>query len=355
MRVVFLILDAMPPRHVRPDITPNLHALGQRGASAVGRAVMTSATYPNHATFITGASPVEHGLLANWVVADGRIQPAHKVGPAVPTLFDAARAAGRSSAIVVGDHHLIGVMAGDRADEHWPPDGRLDESIVRDGHGYAADVEVVPRLAPLLAPGGPDLLVGHLNEPDTACHMHGPDSEAARATFSSTDVCLGEVVEALLPRWDDTVLIVVSDHDQETTDADGVIELWSAADDRGLIGMPEGSGAVVWGDDPDGGAWLDALDGVGGHEQATAVARIVWAAPRRWFALPTGIDLAHEPGQHGGSRTRDQVAVVAGGHPGAAAIANSITRRRPEAADWAPTIASLLDLDLPSATGQALA
>ena len=354
MRVVFLIVDALPPRHVDDATTPTLAALAREGGSAVGRAVMTSATYPNHATFATGALPVDHGLLANWVVVDGAPRPAHKVGPRVPTLFDACAAAGRSSACVVGDHRLIGVMGGARADGHWPLEGRLGADIARDGHGYAANHEVLPRLLPFLAPDGPDLVVGHLNEPDTAAHVHGPDSPAALACYRDTDACLAPIVDAVRSGWDDVVVIVVSDHDQETTVEDGRIDLWTAAEQRGLLGMPEGNGAVVWGDDPEDGRWLDELDGVGGHERVRADARVVWAVPSWWFALPPGIEHPWEPGQHGGATTRDQVAIVAGGHPAAAAIGRALRARRPEAADWAPTIAALLGLDLPTATGRAL-
>ena len=353
--MVFLIIDALPARHVNASTTPVLASLAAEGAFATGRSVMTSATYPNHATFATGALPKDHGILANWVVTNGRPMPAHKLGPQVPTLFDACRAAGRSSACVVGDHRLIGVMGAARADEHWPPDGRLGDDIVRDGHGYAANAEVSPRLVPYLVEGGPDLVVGHLNEPDTASHMYGPDSGAALESFRATDACLTEVADALRSRWDDTVLFVVSDHDQETSVEDGGIDLWGAAEQRGLIGFPEGSGSVVWGEDADGGAWLDAIDGIGGHEQVLPDARIVWAEPRRWFQLPPGVDYPYEPGQHGGATTRDQVGVVAGGHPAVRSIAAAITKRTPEAADWAPTIGALLALDLPSATGQVLA
>lgn len=355
MRVVFLIIDALPARHVGRDTTPVIASLAAEGAFAVGRAVMTSATYPNHATFATGAEPSAHGLLANWIVAERGPVPAQKVGPAVPTIFDACRAAGRTSAAVVGDHNLIGVMGATSADEHWPPDGRLPDDIRRDGHGYAADDEVIPRLWPFLLDGGPDLTIGHLNEPDTAAHVHGPDSDAAIECFRATDARLREVIDTLRSGWDDTVLIVVSDHDQETATTDIGIGIWPAAEARGLFGIPEGNGAVVWGDDPDGGAWLNTLDGVAGHAEAWPGARVVWADPGRWFAVPPGIEHPFEPGQHGGATTRDQVAVVAGGHPAARAIAASIAARRPEAADWAPTIASLLGLDLVNATGTSLA
>ena len=75
------------------------------------RAVMTAATYPNHATFATGDGSARardrHQLRAAAPVG---FTPAWELGPAVPTLFDACRAAGRSSAAVVGDQCLIGVM-----------------------------------------------------------------------------------------------------------------------------------------------------------------------------------------------------------------------------------------------------
>src|SRR4051812_40191308 len=139
MRVVFLVLDALPVRHVSRTTTPVLAALAESGASTTGRSVMTSSTYPNHATFVTGVDPVGHGILANWVVRDGRPRATWKLGPSAPTIFDAARTAGRSSAAVFGDHRLVGVMGARAADVHWPPDGRLPAGLPIDDHGYAFD------------------------------------------------------------------------------------------------------------------------------------------------------------------------------------------------------------------------
>src|SRR5690348_10146193 len=60
----------------------------------------------------------------------------------------------------------------------------------------------------------PDLVVSQLNAPDTAAHVHGPDSEGALAAYRETDARLAILREHL--DWDDTVWFVVSDHDQET-------------------------------------------------------------------------------------------------------------------------------------------
>ena len=77
MKVVFTVLDALPARHMGPDHTPVLDELARAGARAPNgaRSVMTSATYPNHATFVTGAEPDRHGIGTNWVPQTGRVVP----------------------------------------------------------------------------------------------------------------------------------------------------------------------------------------------------------------------------------------------------------------------------------------
>ena len=346
-RVVFVIVDALPPRHVNASITPTLHALAAEGGSAVGRAVMTSATYPNHATFATGRSPLEHRIVANWIVHENRPRPSYHVGPAVPTIFDACRAAGRSSAAVLGDQNLIGVMGARAADRHWPPDGVLPDDVERDGHGYAANREVLPRIVEVLEGERPDLFVGHINEPDTAAHIYGPDSDEAIDSYRAADACIAAMVEAMRPTWNDDVLIAVSDHDQEAVD-DAPIDLYEPVASAGLplTPIPEGSAAIVWGEDETQGRWLDAIDGVTGHAEIAPGIRLVSCAPRRWFNPPAGFsDGPADRGTHGGERTRSQVAIVAGGHPRALALARTLNdRAQIDAADWAPAITSILGL-----------
>lgn len=338
-RVVFVIVDALPLRHVNADVTPTLAALAREGSTSTGRAVMTSATYPNHATFATGVDPIEHGLLANWIVHEERPRPAYHVGPAVPTIFDACRAAGRSSAAVVGDQHLIGVMGAKAADSHWPPGGELPEGIARDAHGYAADHEVLPRLLDVLEGDRPDLVVGHLNEPDTYAHVHGPDSDAALDSYRRADAAIAAVVEALRPTWDQTALIVVSDHDQE--DVWDELELHAIADAAGasVLCLPEGSAAIAWGDDESGGAWLDGVPGIAGHREVREGVRLVWSDPGHAFRPPA--PFRQDPadrGMHGGVRTRAQVAISAGGAP------LPVLPRQIDAAEWAGRVTDLLGI-----------
>jgi arylsulfatase A-like enzyme len=368
VRVVFLVMDGLPSRHVGTAVTPVLAALASETGCppGVAEAVMPADTYPNHASFVTGVGPDRHGVLANWYWDnDGVFRPAWEIGPRAPTLVDACRARGRSSAAVVGDQHLVGVMGLDRADDHWPPGGELPAGTPEDRLGYADDPVALEHLASSLE-AGYDLVIGHLNTPDTAGHLDGPDTDAAADCYRSADACLSVVRDAIGRVWDDTVLIVVSDHTMETVDPDDPIDLGPVVAERGIGWLPEGGTAFVRGDDPDAGAWLDGVDGVESHFETAPGLRVAVAERGRWF----GIDgLRGYRGMHGNSATREQVAVVSGGHPAAGELAArvggarvsaasvggaSVGEARVRATDWAPTMASLLGVRLPDAVGRVL-
>lgn len=358
MKVVLTVLDALPARHVGDRHTPVLSSLARDAGRAPGRAraVMTAATYPNHATFATGGRPREHGIVSNFVPGAGTLVAAWELGPAVPTVFDACRLAGRSSAAVVGDQCLIGVMGARAADSHWPPNGEPPAHARRDAHDYLDDDDTMVELIAALD-ARPDLVVSQLNAPDTAAHVHGPDSDAALAVYRDTDARLAVLKEHL--DWDDTVWFIVSDHDQETVVDPEPIDLRPAFAARGveLSALPEGSATIVSGAGArDAAAWLRAVDGVEGTApfhlaDPTVEACLAWSVPGRTFGF---VELPTEPGTHGSPRTRAQVAVVTGGHPAAATIAAAASSRTVSATDWAPTIAALLDLDLLDAVGRSL-
>jgi hypothetical protein len=358
VKVVFTVLDALPARHVGDRHTPVLATLAREAGAEPGRArsVMTAATYPNHATFATGARPRDHGIGTNFVPQTGRLVPAWELGPAVPTLFDACRTAGRSSAAVVGDQCLVGVMGARSADTHWPPDGAIPDGVRRDAHDYIDDDETIVHLLDAID-ARPDLVISQLNAPDTAAHVHGPDSDAALAAYRETDARLEVLREHL--DWDDTVWIVVSDHDQETVVDPEPIDLRPEFARRGLelFALPEGSATVVCGPGARAAAgWLAQVDGVEGTApfhlaDPTLESCLAWSDPGRAFGFT---ELPMEPGTHGSPRTRSQVAVITGGHPIVAALVRAASARAITALDWAPTIAALFELDLPRSSGRAL-
>lgn len=350
LRVVMIVIDAMPHRHVSPTLTPNLWGQAASGGRAPMGALSlpVSVTYANHAAFVTGADPVVTGLHGNHAWADERgWVSAPKEGPRAPTLFERVGAAGGRSAMVAGDQKLVSQMGGSRADVVWPPSGRLPEGTDRCAFGYASDAAVLAALEQVDL--DVDLALIHLNEPDTTSHLHGPDSAQAIDQYRSTDAAYGDVIAQLADGWEHTMVLTVSDHDQETITDLSPVELTEAlADVEGLAVANEGTAALVHRSpstaDLDDARLFELIRSVDGVESACALTPEVWMAwtePGRAFgATPIPIH-----GQHGSPRCRTQVAIVSGGDACVAPVARQIERTQPSVLDWAPMIADLLQLD----------
>ena len=347
LRVVMIVIDAMPHRHVSPTTTPHLW----RQVASGGRAPMgalslpVSVTYANHAAFVTGADPAITGVHGNHTWVDDGWMPAPKLGPRATTLFERVGSAGGRSAIVVGDQKLIGQMGGAGADVSWPPGGRLPEGTERCRFGYASDAAVLSALDGVDL--DVDLAVIHLNEPDTTSHLYGPDSPEAFEQYRATDAAYGEVIARLADGWDHTFVLTVSDHDQETiTDVTPVELVEALADVDGVAVAHEGTAALVHrAADSVDAARLDELirsvDGVEATAALTPEISMAWTVPGRAFGT-TPIPIH---GQHGSPRCRTQLAIASGGDERVGAVVRQIQHTRPSVLDWAPTIARLLQLD----------
>lgn len=350
LRVVMVVIDAMPHRHVSAGLTPNLWRQAASGGRAPmgGLSLPVSVTYANHAAFITGVDPITTGIHGNRVWIDDRgWVPAPYEGPRAPTLFERVGGAGGRSLMVAGDQKLVGQMGGGGADVVWPPDGRLPDGTDRCRFGYASDAAVLDALSSVDLDA--DFAVIHLNEPDTTSHLHGPDSAEAMEQYHSTDAAYGDVIARLGAGWDDTIVFTLSDHDQETIADVDPVDLALAFD--GVDGVDvahDGTAALIHvaptGDSPDDDRLLEMIRRVPGVEAAAPLAPDVWMAwtePGRSFAGPP-IPLR---GQHGSPRCRAQMAIVSGGDHRVAGLARRVERSQPSALEWAPTIARLLDLD----------
>jgi arylsulfatase A-like enzyme len=345
MKVLFMVLDGLSPRHVDADVMPVLASLADEGGrcrdGCIG--VMPSSTYPNHATFVTGTGPSEHGLVANDIPGDHGPVPSWELGPRVPTLFDAMSTAGRPSAAVFGDQHLVGATGAGRASTCWPRDEH-DHTVARDVLGYAKDRETAPAVVDACRRGA-ELVVAQLNQTDTMAHIFGPDSDEALAQYGRSDSHVGSIVAALRDEWDEWAVIIVSDHSQETVTEPEPVDLRGAALDRGLEGLvlDDGATAVAGGDLARDARWMTEVPGVEGVQRIDTTTVLAWSAPGRFFssqAIPVR-------GVHGSPRTTPQVAVVTGGHPATVALADRISGSRPASTSWAPAVAQLLGLPFP--------
>ena len=341
MKVMFVVIDALPNSLVCEEWTPNLWGVVNEGNwnPSGGRAVLSTATYPNHASFATGRSPDSHGIFTNRVWDGECFTIASDIGPAGDTLFKAAKRKGVECVTVVGDHHLIGVMGAEKSTRFWPPEGKRAD-VDLDEFRYAADSSVLDAVDTIDLVSA-DLGFVHFNEPDTVSHIHGPYAEETKIRIRQTDGAFGEFLERLRPEWEETVLVVVSDHDQEQVVEHG-FDLTDTLEQRGLPGVVEyeGTGAVVL-DGPDARALLsvDEIEGVIALDERHD---LVWGKSGRVF----GPWLEGLYGSHGSPRCDTQVAIVGGGHPEAEVLGSMISMSRPMAWDWARHISKLLTLDL---------
>ncbi len=340
MRVVFSILDAMPPGVVTPTSTPNLWAQVVEGGRAPlgGLSLPISVTYSNHAAFMTGVGPERTGLWGNAAWVDGGFMPTYDAGPRATTLFDRCKDADRRAVVAVGDHKLVTTMGANVADQTWPPTAEVPKGTKLDAFGYVADSAVVE------ADGGmdldADLVVLHLNEPDTTLHVHGPQSREFTEQIGRSDTAYGHLVELLKPRWNDTVLITVSDHQQEQITHPESVNLRGACDQQGWGAsvMHDGTAALIVGDiEPE---VVRAVEGVEGVTRADEQTLIAWTEPGRMFSIRA----PRIKGNHGSPRGRPQVAIISGGHEVVPALARAIEVDQPTTLSWAPLIQRLLGL-----------
>ena len=347
-RVVFLIEDSLPNGRVSPEFTPTLWSLIQQGGwhPDGGVSVLASSTYPNHATFATGVDVAQHRIFTNDIWDGAQYVCSSTIGPATPTIFDRARAAGVSTAAITGDKTMVGCMGARAADISWPPAGPLDDTIARDCLGYPANSAVIENLASSGALDA-DLLYLHMNDPDSTLHLHGPDAPATVNRIREIDDDLATIVELLKPRWEETVLFVVSDHEQEAVDqTQAPIDLAAELAEAGIQGDAHNEGTIGIVHNSPGAETIRRLQVITDAIDLDAGVTLAWSDPGRVFGR-SNKTLA---GQHGSPRTRTQVATVSGGHAVVPQLANDIARgfrspgERPHATDYANVIADLFSL-----------
>lgn len=354
VRVVFVIEDSLPNGRVSAELTPTLWSLIAEGGwhPDGGVSVLASSTYPNHATFATGADVSGHRIFTNDIWDGEWFVCSSTVGPVGDTIFAAAKRAGRSTAAITGDTTMLGCMGAGVADVSWPSSDAVRDAA-KDCLGYPANSAVLEALSTSGALDS-DLLFVHMNDPDSTLHRFGPHADETTDSIRRVDDDLAAVVEMLRPCWDETVVFVVSDHEQEQVDPEqtplDLADLISAAGQPGQA-HNEGSVGIVYGSN--GAHQLEKLPGIAGavdldvSADGTSIA-LAWSSPGRVFGSSPKTML----GQHGSPRTRTQVATVSGGHP----VVPKLARRfrcgfgsadgRPHATYYAHVMAELLEIRL---------
>jgi predicted AlkP superfamily pyrophosphatase or phosphodiesterase len=221
---------------------PALRGLAARGVTAAGlRPAFPTVTWPCHTTLVTGVAPARHGILGNEVFdrASGRLlcHEGDRSGavPRVPTLWDAAAGAGlRAAALCWPQTRGVASLADNVPEfldqelfETWASRPLWEEAR---GLGLPveryADWSTVRTLAPLqdwltlelarhvLRRRPPDLLLVHFLVVDSFQHEFGPASPEARWALAHVDGLVATLLADLdaAGRLERTDVVVVGDH-----------------------------------------------------------------------------------------------------------------------------------------------
>ncbi len=273
--LVMISIDGLKPEYITEADAhgvkaPNLRRFMTEGTYATGvQGVIPTVTYPSHTTLVTGVWPAKHGIFANTVFdplqknAQGWYWYAEDIR--VPTLYDAAMQAGRTTAslqwpVTVGAHITWNIP------EFWRAGTEEDLKLLRivstpgllaevahDIGEYRGGIDAsVPadesrgRTAIwILEKKHPSLLLLHVIALDHEQHETGPFSPESIATLERLDAVVGQVRQVAEKLTSGAVYFaIVSDHGFVRTDAQ--LNLFPAFRDAKLISLDEKSKILDW-------------------------------------------------------------------------------------------------------------
>ena len=300
-RFLIVVLDALRPEFVTPELMPNLHAFAQAGVRfANSRSTFPTETRVNQSAVTTGCYPARHGVVANRFplaeaapgsVLDSGDDVAFEAALkrlsgdllGVPTLGEILAASGKRFATVSagtsGGGRLINITAERtgafrlalRRTEAAVPAGVFEAIAERLGplpeygvpallwNSYAVDCYldyVEPELHP-------DVMLLWLSEPDESFHYCGIGSPEALGAIRHMDAEFGRILTRQGAEIDAGSLqvIAMSDHGQISL-AGGKLDLVTRLNQAGFSAgdSPEGDPDCVVVVHNGGGVWVRGRD-----------------------------------------------------------------------------------------------
>jgi predicted AlkP superfamily pyrophosphatase or phosphodiesterase len=270
--LLFISIDGLRPGDVleaeqRGIKIPNLRrfvAEGSYASAVIGN--LPTVTYPSHTTLMTGVSPAKHGIVGNTTFDPMQINQTgwywYAPDIKVPTLWDAARKAGMSTANVhwpvsvdaksvtwnlpqlwrtghADDAKLVKALSTpglvDELESHdGPYAAGIDESIEGDENRTKFAVGLIDKKKP-------GFITVYLTALDHEQHQFGPGTKEAHTVLQRIDVLIGQLVAAELKAHPNAIIAVASDHGFAATDTE--INLFRPFIDAGLITL-DGEGKV---------------------------------------------------------------------------------------------------------------
>lgn len=273
--VLLISIDGLRPGDVleaekRGLKVPNLRRFLKEGAYATGvMGNLPTVTYPSHTTLITGVAPARHGIVSNTTFDPRQVNYGgwywYAQDISAPTLWDAARAAGLTTANVhwpvsVGVKSLTWNMPQIWRSGHGD-DRKLIRALATDGlydelehdcgayadgidEGVDADENRTKFAVRLIETKKPDFLTVYLAALDHEEHLHGPGSAEANAVLERLDTAVGKLVSAELAARPDATIALVSDHGFVATDTE--VNLFRPFIEAGLIRLGADGKVTSW-------------------------------------------------------------------------------------------------------------
>lgn len=240
--VVLITIDGLAAFYLSDPQAPlpTLRKLATEGARAEALRVSNpSTTWPNHTTLVTGVRPDRHSVLFNGVlVRGGAGQPVNIEGErdqtdliSVPTLYDQLHRAGYRTAAI----NWPCTRGAATLDDNFPdsPDRirqttpRLKAELVHAGiledaeeesfvkqNAAARDQAWSASARHVLETRAPNLLLLHLLATDVAQHRYGPQSSEAYSALALADTEVSKVLRMLDTAGlrEQTTVVIASDH-----------------------------------------------------------------------------------------------------------------------------------------------
>jgi len=243
--VLLVSIDGLRPEFYLDSTwpAPTLQMIAHRGATARRvRGVYPSVTYPSHTTLITGALPARHGIFYNAPFApegNGGAWYWYSKDIRVPTLWDAARTAGRATA-ALGWPVTVGAPVDFLLPEIWPLDSSHNLLTTLRENSYPPtlladlergatgplqadslsldhldhDLHFAAMAAWLIREKHPDLLAIHFVEADHFQHQEGRQGTTVKRALAAIDASLTMLCQALIDSHRDasTSWVITGDH-----------------------------------------------------------------------------------------------------------------------------------------------
>lgn len=198
-RVLLVSVDGLRPDLALRANAPVIRSLMARGSYSLwARTTDIAITLPSHVSMLTGVPPSSHGVTWNSIVRGTPI-----IYPKWPTLFEVARNAGYTTAMVSGKSKFLGLT----------PPATLTWSFVPEAT-VISDSAVTDKAVEWIRGLAPQVLFVHLPAVDTAGHASGWGSPDQVAAIENADRCVGRLLDALAARGilDSTFLLITADH-----------------------------------------------------------------------------------------------------------------------------------------------